>query len=145
MFLRWQEIVPLRPLDHHPVYNSTERHVSSRENMSPLPIEINTVLDGLNTEIELIEASLLPVESLSAKARDALPLMLSVKSDESRLSLRVEVRETYPEKDAVKVEVKGDGIGREEAEIWKAKVQELMLEWDDQFEYVVCLEVGDED
>lgn len=101
--------------------------------MSGSPDEQET-LDKLDTEIELTEASLLPVESLSSSARHSLPRTADISSTESTLRISVNISQGYPSRDAVVVEIKGADIGRDEAEEWKTKVEGMMQEWDDESE-----------
>jgi hypothetical protein len=91
-------------------------------------------MESLLTEIELIEATLLPVESLNTSARYAFPVDIEIQSSESKLRLVISIDEIYSQKKAVHLEVKGEEIGREEAEEWKEKVEMLMMEWDDDSE-----------
>jgi hypothetical protein len=86
----------------------------------------------LDIEIELIESSLLPDESLSRT-----PDGIEIKSTASKLFLHINPV-GYPEH--VVIEVKGPEIGREEAEGWKVWVEEKMKEWNSDDEYVhMCL------
>lgn len=101
--------------------------------MSGSPDEQET-LDKLDTELELIEASLLPVESLSSSARDSLPRTIDMSSTDSQLRISINVSQGYPGRDAVVMEIKGADIGRDEAEEWKTKVEGMMQEWDDESE-----------
>lgn len=82
----------------------------------------------LDTEIELIESSLLPDESLLES-----PNGIEVRSTASKLFLHITTDE-YP--GHVGVEVKGPDVGREEAEGWKAWVSERMRDWNADEEYV---------
>lgn len=82
----------------------------------------------MNVEIELIESSLLPDESLHRH-----PSGIEVKSTASKLILHV-TTDNYP--GHVVIEVKGPEIGREEAEGWREWVEERMKEWNPQDEYV---------
>lgn len=91
-------------------------------------------MESLLTEIELIEASLLPVESLNTSSRDAFPIVLEVQSSESKLRLLVGITESYPSRYAVHIEVKGENVGREEAEEWREKVETMMQDWEDESE-----------
>jgi hypothetical protein len=88
----------------------------------------------LDIEIELIQSSLLPVETLGQSGSEAFPRRFDVTSTESKYSLRVSVDRSYPERSAVGVEVKGLDDGREEAEGWKEWVDGIMAEWDDESE-----------
>jgi hypothetical protein len=97
-------------------------------------LDEHETLDKLDTEIELIEASLLPVESLSSSARDSLPRTVDISSTEGTLRISVNVSQGYPGRDAIVVEIKGADIGRDEAEEWKTKVEGMMQEWDDESE-----------
>lgn len=83
---------------------------------------------SLDTEIVLISSSLLPTESLS-EALDSSRHIEIRNNDNDRLWLHVEVSDGYPSRDAVKIEIKGAGMGREEAEGWKEWVDERMGDW----------------
>jgi len=82
----------------------------------------------LNLEIELIESSLLPDESLHR-----IPSGIEVKSTASKLVLHVDT-DKYPEDAGI--EVKGPEVGREEAEGWREWVEERMKDWNQDDEYV---------
>jgi hypothetical protein len=75
----------------------------------------------LNLEIELIESSLLPDESLHR-----IPNGIEVKSTASKLVLHV-ITDKYPED--VGIEIKGPEVGREEAGGWRGWVEEKMRDW----------------
>lgn len=82
----------------------------------------------LNTEIELIESSLLPDESL-----DRSPSGIEVKSTASKLILHV-TTDKYP--GDVGIEIKGPEVGRDEAEGWREFVEGKMNDWNKDEEYV---------
>ena len=87
--------------------------------------------ERLDLEIELIEASLLPAERL---VRDGNAI--SITSDDSILSLHVAVSPNYPTSGSVAVEVKGENIGRDEAQGWKEWLKNTLIEeWDAGDEY----------
>jgi hypothetical protein len=75
----------------------------------------------LNLEIELIESSLLPDESLHRIQNE-----IEVKSTASKLALHV-ITDKYP--GDVEIEIKGPEMGRDEAEDWRDFVEERMKEW----------------
>jgi hypothetical protein len=81
----------------------------------------------LDLEIELIESSLLPSETLVVDSHD--PRVINISSTASKLALHVTLGESYPAKESLKIEVKGPEIGREEAEGWRTWVQEKMEDW----------------
>jgi hypothetical protein len=83
----------------------------------------------LNLEIELIESSLLPDESLHR-----IPNGIEVKSTASKLGLHV-ITDKYPEDAGI--EVKGPEVGREEAEGWRCWVEEKMKDWNKEEECVL--------
>ena len=83
----------------------------------------------LNLEIELIESSLLPDESLHR-----IPNGIEVKSTVSKLVLHVNT-DKYPVD--VGIEVKGPEVGREEAEGWRGWVEERMKDWNKEEEFVL--------
>lgn len=106
----------------------------------------------IQAELELISVSLLPSERLrlpsgteadspsdnTDDAADvpvvtALPCEMIISSAESRYTLLISVSAAYPAKEGVKVQVKGEGEGRDEAEGWKEWVGGVMrvTEWDD--------------
>lgn len=91
-------------------------------------------LENLNTEIELIESSLLPAESIVASSLGTLARTLDLSSSESPLRLSVRIEGSYPKANSVYVEIKGDDVGREEAEGWRVKVDGMMQDWDEQSE-----------
>lgn len=88
----------------------------------------------LDSEIELLIASILPSESLTSSPEGAWPRQLLITSSDSRFSLHIAVGEEYPDKAAVNVQIKADDLGRDEAEGWKEWVEGIMREWDDQSE-----------
>ena len=91
----------------------------------------------LDAELELIEASLLPAESLTHHSSlSGWPVTFTITSTDSPLSILVALSETYPAPDGVHVEVKGSEDGREEAEGRKSWMEERMMSWDPNEEYV---------
>ena len=84
--------------------------------------------EQLDLEIELIESSLLPDESLSRASTG-----LAIKSTASTLVLNISTSK-YPQD--VGIEVKGSEVGREEAEGWRVWVEERMKGWNTDDEYV---------
>lgn len=84
----------------------------------------------LDIEFELIECSLLPVESLSSSPSGQLPRTAVITSTDSDYSLLLSADASYPLKTAVNVEVKGHDMGREEAEEWKERAMSMMADWD---------------
>jgi hypothetical protein len=90
----------------------------------------------LNLEIELIESSLLPDESLHRIHNG-----IEVKSTASKLVLHV-ITDKYPEN--VGIEVKGPEVGRDEAEGWREFVEEKMKEWNKEEECVLFSFTRDE-
>lgn len=85
-------------------------------------------LDDVDAEFELIGASLLPVEHLAHQIADGRATC-DISSDESPLSLHIQLGETYPISDDVHIEIKSQGHGREEAERWRAWVAVKMRAW----------------
>ncbi|RXK38534.1 hypothetical protein M231_04166 [Tremella mesenterica] len=83
--------------------------------------------DVLREEIELIQSSLLPTETLTRGLDNFV-----VRSTTSELSIHVNLCD-YPK--TVNVEVKGEKDGREESEMWRGWVRERMKEWDMTQEY----------
>lgn len=88
----------------------------------------------LDLEIELIESSLLPSESLANTSRN--PYVVDITSTASKLSLHITINDTYPASGSIGVEVKGPEVGREEAEGWRVWVEERLKDWDSDEEYV---------
>ncbi|KAK4684730.1 hypothetical protein P7C73_g5433, partial [Tremellales sp. Uapishka_1] len=86
--------------------------------------------EGFDTEIELIESSLLPAESLAITSA-GWPREINIHSDSSSLSLHVNVQTGYPHQSAVEITIKGGDVGREEAEAWKDWTRARMTEWDE--------------
>ena len=82
----------------------------------------------LNVEIELIESSFLPEESLHRN-----PSGLEIRSTASKLVLHV-TTDKYPE--YAVIEVKGPEVGREESEGWREWGEERMKDWNQEDEYV---------
>lgn len=93
---------------------------------------MNTPQNNLSTELELISASLLPAESLHyLSATSVYPQEFDITNSDSGRSMHVEIHEDYPQTGSVKVGMKGNSMGRDEALGWKEWVNEKMLEWDD--------------
>jgi hypothetical protein len=89
----------------------------------------------LNLEIELIESSLLPDESLHKT-----PTGIEIKSTASKLVLHV-ITDKYPED--VGIEIKGPEVGRDEAEGWGEFVEEKMRDWNKEEECVTFTSARD--
>ena len=81
----------------------------------------------LDLDIELIESSLLPDESISRITGG-----IEIRSTASKLVLHISTSD-YPQR--VGIEVKGSEVGRDEAEGWKVWVEERMREWNAYEEY----------
>ncbi|KIS02076.1 hypothetical protein L804_00334 [Cryptococcus deuterogattii 2001/935-1] len=97
---------------------------------------MNLPQDNLSTELELISASLLPAESLHySSATSVYPQEFDITNSDSGRSMHVEIHEDYPRTGSVKVGMKGNSMGRDEALGWKGWVNEKMLEWDDAEDY----------
>ena len=84
---------------------------------------------GIDTEIELLQSSLLPAEQLETGTGTEWPRIIDISSEESKLALRITVKEAYPERESVAVDIRGPDIGREEAEGWRAWSAERLKEW----------------
>lgn len=82
---------------------------------------------SLDLEIELLQSSLLAEEELQA-TDSPLPRTIDITSLASRLALHIAVEEGYPAASSVRIAVKGAQINRDEAEGWRAWVQERMIE-----------------
>ncbi|WWC96068.1 hypothetical protein V866_002935 [Kwoniella sp. B9012] len=91
--------------------------------------------DDMDTELELISSSLLPAEQLTASDSGSWPRVIDITSEDSRLSLHINVDEGYRVKHAVQIEVKSKSMGREEASGWKQRVGEEMADWDEEEDY----------
>ena len=92
---------------------------------------MNENVDRLDTEIELMTASLLPSETLESSYAGIWPRVIDISSTDSKLALRLTINDGYPTNpSAVNVEVRGE-IDREEAEIWKSWIGDRMSEWDE--------------
>lgn len=91
--------------------------------------------NSLDLEIELITSSLLPAETLSESSLSPAGQAASgsrdfeIRSSDSSLWLHIVISEGYPDKQAVRVEIKGDEIGRDEAEGWRGWVEDRMSSW----------------
>ena len=82
----------------------------------------------LDLEIELIESSLLPSESLTKTS--SKPNIIDITSTASKLALHITINDAYPAPGSIGVEVKGQEVGREEAEEWRVWVEERLKDWD---------------
>jgi hypothetical protein len=89
----------------------------------------------LNLEIELIESSLLPDESLNRTSTG-----IEVKSTVSKLVIHVNT-DKYPED--VEIEIKGPEVGRDEAEGWRGWVEEKKKDWNKEEECVLFTSARD--
>lgn len=87
-------------------------------------------MQQLDTELELIQASILPTETLTSSDPAACPREISIDSADSRFSLQLHITEAYPAPRAVRIQVKAADLGRDEAEGWRGWVDEVMSEWD---------------
>lgn len=87
-------------------------------------------MDPLEVELELITSSLLTAEALSSGDPGTWPRIIDIASNDSKLSLHVIVRRTYPGAGGIEIEVKGKDMGRKEAEGWRDWVTEKMKGWD---------------
>lgn len=93
--------------------------------------------ETLDVELELIAASLLPSEELNAEPGSTWPRLFTVTNSDSRRALHVEVADQYPSRDAVKIEIKGNDVGREEATRQNARISKDQEEnWDADDEFV---------
>jgi hypothetical protein len=92
----------------------------------------------LHLEVELIASSLLPAEQLTnAPAEHPRLCELEIRSSNSNIWLHILVSEGYPDRQAVHLEVKGQDVGREEAEGWNAWVKERLSDWQQDDEWVI--------
>ena len=82
----------------------------------------------LEVEIELIESSLLPNETLARISQE--PNIIDITSTASKLALHITINDAYPASGSIGVEVKGPEVGREEAEGWRVWVEERLKDWD---------------
>ena len=87
-------------------------------------------VDELDTEIELITASLLPSETLDYSDVASWPRVIDISSTDSKLALRVTINDGYPSVSAVNVEIRGE-IDREEAEEWKIWARDRLHDWNE--------------
>lgn len=93
---------------------------------------MSTPQDNLSIELELISASLLPTESLHYLSASSLyPQAFDITNSDSGRSMHVEIHGNYPKNGSVKVDMKENSMGRDEALVWKERVNEKMLDWDD--------------
>ena len=88
----------------------------------------------LDIEIELIESSLLPNETLARISQE--PNIIDITSTASKLALHITIDDAYPASGSIGVEVKGPEVGREEADEWRVWVEERLKDWDSAEEYV---------
>lgn len=94
--------------------------------------------ESLDVELELISASLLPAEELTADAGPSWPRVITVANADSRRALHIQVGDAYPSRDAVNIELKGNDIGRDEATRQNAMIAETQAgNWEADDEYVV--------
>ncbi|WVR06381.1 hypothetical protein IAU60_003412 [Kwoniella sp. DSM 27419] len=91
--------------------------------------------EDLDTELELIAASLLPAESIDSSPSGSWPRDITITSHDSHFSLHVVTRETYRSRNAVTIEVKSGAMGRDEAAGWQAWVDTRMEDWDEEQDY----------
>lgn len=87
--------------------------------------------ETLDTEVELISASLLPEETASASTSLAWPRIITIINSNSGRSLHVAAQVGYPKRNSVSVELRGNDITRRESENWMKSIDELMNEWDE--------------
>ncbi|TXT15840.1 hypothetical protein VHUM_00343 [Vanrija humicola] len=102
-------------------------------------------VEALNTEVELISASILPAETLTSTDSGTWPRIVTVANSESQRSLLITVSDTYPIRGAVTIELKGNDVGRDEAVEWSAQIDAFLDEWDEGDGYVVALWTGNPD
>lgn len=88
-------------------------------------------VDALDTEVELISASILPAESLASTDSGTWPRIVTVTNAESQRSLHITVADAYPLRGAVTIELKGNDVGRDEAAEWSAQIDAFLDEWDE--------------
>ncbi|KAL1412860.1 hypothetical protein Q8F55_000609 [Vanrija albida] len=88
-------------------------------------------VEALDTEVELISASILPAESLTSTESGGWPRIVTVTNADSQRSLHITVADTYPRRGAVTIELKGNDVGREEAVEWSAQIDAFLDEWDE--------------
>ncbi|WOO77410.1 RWD domain-containing protein 2B [Vanrija pseudolonga] len=88
-------------------------------------------VEALDTEVELISASILPAESLTSTDSGAWPRIVTVTNAESQRSLHIAVTDAYPLRGAVTIELKGNDVGRDEAAEWSAQIDAFLDEWDE--------------
>ncbi|OCF43560.1 hypothetical protein I317_02578 [Kwoniella heveanensis CBS 569] len=95
--------------------------------------------EDLDNELELISSSLLPSETLDSSSSPSdqatWPRVMSITSSDSALSLHVTINQGYRSRQAVKIEVKGAVMGREEATGWQRWTDEKMTEYDESDDY----------
>ncbi|BEJ13775.1 hypothetical protein CspHIS471_0309490 [Cutaneotrichosporon sp. HIS471] len=70
-------------------------------------------MSDLDVELELIAASLMPSEGLTADT--GIPRIIIIANAASQRTLHIEAREHYPACDSVTIELKGNDIGRDAA------------------------------
>lgn len=87
-------------------------------------------LSSLDTELEIIAASLLPEEALFSSSSSSFPREISIANGTSLRTLHITVREGYPALEAVSVELKGNDFGRDAAAEWNANIRGYLGEWD---------------
>lgn len=87
-------------------------------------------MSNLDTEITLISSSLLPSETLEEVVEDFGTRRLDITNEDSRRSLQIHVTDSYPARDAVKVELSGENFGRDEAIRWRTTVEDMLNNWD---------------
>ena len=84
----------------------------------------------LDLEIELISSVLLPVEHLTVSSETLSTRIIDIRSDQSKLAIQVSISQSYPADSSVHVVIKGDEIGRDEAEDWRGWANERLKVWD---------------
>lgn len=89
----------------------------------------------LGSELELIEASLLPAETLAETSASEWPRTFTITSTESSLSIHVSLSQTYPDRSGVHVEVKSNEDGRQQAEDRISWADQRMEAWDPDEDY----------
>jgi hypothetical protein len=84
---------------------------------------------AIDAELELITSSLLPAERLVLSDENTWPRTVDITSDDSDFSLHITLLEGYPDRDAVRIDVKGSQMGRDEAGGWKSWIEGTMDDW----------------
>lgn len=85
--------------------------------------------EDLDTELELITSSLLPEETLLSSS--ACPREVTIANSESQKSLHITLASEYPQRSAVSVALKSPNVGRDTAEEWRRRIDEILESWED--------------